>query len=440
MPRTTKRQVSVGAEASAQPAKRASGAQVAAQNKRLRREDSEKLVSIDALKERIKRMAPEGDNAEEDAIRLTKLAEWEARVSVDFSLLQLWPVHPRTFPKLNAFLNQDHNNKPNGVTSMRFRWTLGLSATVYGRLEDVRWMMFGPDLTWRGNPSLAKTVDWYQRKHLHLSARELAVNTGLRTHDDVWIHNDRHLPGPSTPRHPSMRNSGGVYATCLLAAFQLRWQDLRAGWERETQPYEILTSQWTSLLPKVYGSCWALRQARLGSGLETSLTYEQKRTYVATFAEVVLALIKFVWREALDSAGISKDANVARTWTALHQGCSQDHLYLDKLWHCLKSWAYDPHAASSEQCALPRSLAHPQADDPLTMIYDDFMPEMQQAQRQDQLRDHLHRCEPGNRLGRDAGAVEASPPVARSSSITSTGQSDVRTRRTVFRPRCRQQS
>ncbi|CAO1625836.1 unnamed protein product [Jaminaea pallidilutea] len=75
---------------------------VAAQNKRQRKEDQERLVKIDALKEGIQNMAPNGDSAEQDATRLQALKEWESRTTVDFGMLQLWPVLPRTWAALKV--------------------------------------------------------------------------------------------------------------------------------------------------------------------------------------------------------------------------------------------------------------------------------------------------------------------------------------------------
>lgn len=89
-------------------------------------------MKIDALKERIQNIAPNGDSAEQGATRLQALKEWESRTTVDFGMLQLWPVLPRTWAALKVFLNQDSNLKPNSITSMRFRWTIGISDTLYG--------------------------------------------------------------------------------------------------------------------------------------------------------------------------------------------------------------------------------------------------------------------------------------------------------------------
>lgn len=120
---------------------------------------------------------------------------------------------------------------------------------------------------------------------------------------------------------------------------------MRAGWERETQPSVIMISQWAAILPKVYGSCWVLPQARLRAGLPGTCIYDAKRMFVGTFDEVLIALIKL--REALDSTSINKDANVARVWSALYEGCSYDRSYLGKMWAELKSWALDPHLTTS---------------------------------------------------------------------------------------------
>ena len=282
------------------------------------------------------------------------LCQWEASPVVHHKIVELWPRGPRSHVALLEFMRKRNTGavKPHSLTSFRHRYILGLSQAVFGRLEDVRWLMFSGYHPWtEEQATYINTYDSTPYVAGQTQSHASAAND-VDPAQDEWVFTDRHRPGPPEPRHPLHQSSGGVFAACFLAAVWLRTSDVQNGYGEETQPTEMLEGEWACALSRVYRSCWALREIRTGNIFKTGSRFKMKdhrarMRHAHTVDLLVKELITFVWRQCLRSEQATwRDTNMSHCWKLITEHCEQHPQWLKEAWARLKSFARDPHQES----------------------------------------------------------------------------------------------
>lgn len=150
---------------------------------------------------------------------LKALERWEDNATSDFDIIKLWPTHNHAHEvllRLKRAFNGDEL-EPYAITSCRHRWTMGTPRRAYGGVEDVRWLMFGGEHPWSCEDA-GKIAISGKTQHASFSHGNRSRNCRM----DGWQFHGLHRPGSQEARSPILTGPGCVWATCFLAALQLR--------------------------------------------------------------------------------------------------------------------------------------------------------------------------------------------------------------------------
>lgn len=279
------------------------------------------------------------------------LALFEANAGIQRTIIDMHPLGPRAWQALTPFQRMylSKDVRPLSITAFWMRMTIGATQTAMGRLEDMRFIMFGSGHPW--SEEEASRVYVYRRKHYE-GGREGQLGEADCSEDD-WRFTDRHRPGPPRPRNPLEYQSGGIYAACLLAALQLKTINRSCTYkdeEGETHPENVVDGQWTSVRHRMYQSCWELRQLRYGKiGSDLPTDRNSRMVYAQTIDELVKNLVSFVWKQAInanvDTMSSWKDLNLAHAWKLMSDETLRDRSWLAGAWQRLREYAFLPYTS-----------------------------------------------------------------------------------------------
>lgn len=153
---------------------------------------------------------------------------------------------------------------------------------------------------------------------------------------------ERPRPGPAQPRNPRTRESGDVFAVCLLAVCTLQMPDLLAAYAANTaaKPFiqdkdEIGLEDWTCVLHKCFDHCSALQQLEKALeaqehedlGLSALREIGMPSRHRVMVKEAVKHPIEFFW----DMVRKHPDQNVQHVYSVLTRRCVEDSGYLADL-------------------------------------------------------------------------------------------------------------
>ncbi|PWN19858.1 hypothetical protein BCV69DRAFT_313596 [Microstroma glucosiphilum] len=72
------------------------------------------------------------------------LEEWEEGSAIDPEAIEHWPQGAMATQALVGFMKAGGKDRVMDLATWRRRWPLGITSKVWGRLEDVRWLLFAP--------------------------------------------------------------------------------------------------------------------------------------------------------------------------------------------------------------------------------------------------------------------------------------------------------